>query len=71
MSAEFVKWSDVKAKARSLDPRSDAEREAGQLAARARQEAYRRDYQLLVEDRASSLTATPADWKSRGKPPAV
>ncbi|MEQ4718459.1 hypothetical protein [Nonomuraea sp. B19D2] len=46
MSAEFVKWSEVKAKARKLDPRSDAEREAGQEAARARREAYQHGYQL-------------------------
>ncbi|MBT2228197.1 helix-turn-helix transcriptional regulator [Nonomuraea sp. NEAU-A123] len=56
MSAEFVKWSDVKAKARALDPRSDAEREADQLAARARREAYQRGYQLSEMRKAVGVT---------------
>ena len=56
MSAEFVKWSDVKAKARALDPRSDAEREASQLAARARREAYQRGYQLSEMRKAVGVT---------------
>ncbi|WP_433516282.1 helix-turn-helix domain-containing protein [Nonomuraea sp. CA-143628] len=56
MSAEFAKWSDVKAKARSLDPRSDAEREAGQLAAQVRREAYQRGYQLSEMRKAVGVT---------------
>ena len=39
MSTEYVTWTDVKAKARELDPRTDAERAAGQAAARERREA--------------------------------
>jgi hypothetical protein len=39
MSTKYVKWTDVKAKARELDPRTDTERAAGQAAARERREA--------------------------------
>src|SRR5437868_2644628 len=46
MGAELVKWSEVKAKARELDPRSEAEREAGAAVARQRREAYVRGHQL-------------------------
>lgn len=46
MNAQFNKWSEVKAKAREIDPRSDAERERGQAVARARREAYQRGHQL-------------------------
>jgi DNA-binding XRE family transcriptional regulator len=56
MSAEFVKWSDVKAKARALDPRSDDEREASELAARTRREAYQRGYQLSEMRKAVGIT---------------
>ncbi|MFE3447682.1 helix-turn-helix domain-containing protein [Nonomuraea sp. NPDC059194] len=56
MSAEFVKWSEVKAKARELDPRSDAEREVAQAASRARLEAYQRGYQLSEMRKAVGVT---------------
>ncbi|MFI7642079.1 helix-turn-helix domain-containing protein [Nonomuraea sp. NPDC049400] len=56
MSAEFAKWSEVKAKARKLDSRSDAEREAGQEAARARREAYQRGYQLSEMRKSMGVT---------------
>lgn len=46
MSTGYVKWSEVKAKARAVDPRSDAEIAAGQAAARERRKAYVRGYQL-------------------------
>ncbi|MGP3960486.1 helix-turn-helix domain-containing protein [Nonomuraea sp. 3N208] len=56
MSAEFVKWSEVKAKARELDPRSDTDREAGREAARARREAYQRGYQLSEMRKSMGVT---------------
>jgi hypothetical protein len=46
MSAGYSTWADVKAKAAALDPRSEAERAAGEAAARERREAYVRGYQL-------------------------
>ncbi len=56
MSAEFSAWSEVKAKARELDPRSDEERQAGLAAARARREAYQRGYQLSEMRKAMGVT---------------
>lgn len=58
MSAEYVKWSDVKAKARALDPRTDEERAAGQAVARERREAYVRGYQMAEMRKAAGLTQT-------------
>lgn len=46
MNIEYAKWSDAKAKARALDPRSDTERAAAQAATRERREAYVRGRQL-------------------------
>ncbi|WP_433500548.1 helix-turn-helix domain-containing protein [Sphaerimonospora sp. CA-214678] len=56
MSSGYSKWTDVKAKARALDPRSDAEREAGQEAARQRREAYVRGHQLAEMRKAAGAT---------------
>jgi DNA-binding XRE family transcriptional regulator len=56
MSAAFVKWSEVKVKARALDPRSDTEREAAKAAARAHLEAYQRGYQLSEMRKAVGVT---------------
>lgn len=46
MSSDYTKWSDVKAKGRVADPRTDEERAAGKAAARERREAYVRGHQL-------------------------
>jgi DNA-binding XRE family transcriptional regulator len=56
MSIEYAKWSDVKAKARALDPRTEAEREAGATKARERREAYVRGHQLAEMRKAAGLT---------------
>lgn len=56
MSTEYVKWSDVKAKARELDPRTDAQREEGAAIARERREAYVRGHQLAEMRKAAGLT---------------
>lgn len=56
MSDGYSKWADVKARGRALDPRSDAEREAGQEAARQRREAYVRGYQLAEMRKAAGVT---------------
>jgi len=56
MSTEYVKWTDVKAKARALDPRTDAERAAGEASARERREAYVRGHQLAEMRKAAGVT---------------
>ncbi|MDR8412310.1 helix-turn-helix domain-containing protein [Nonomuraea sp. 3-1Str] len=56
MSAEFVKWGEVKAKARELDPRGDVEREAGLNAARGRLEAYELGHRLSEMRRSMGVT---------------
>ncbi|MEU7983941.1 helix-turn-helix transcriptional regulator [Streptosporangium canum] len=56
MSGGYSKWTDVKAKARALDPRSDAEQVVGQEAARQRREAYVRGYQLAEMRKAAGIT---------------
>lgn len=56
MSPEYVKWSDVKAKARALDRRTDAEREAAAATVRERREAYVRGHQLAEMRKAAGLT---------------
>ncbi len=58
MSTKYVKWTDVKAKARELDPRTDAERAAGQAAARERREAFVRGHQLAEIRKAAGVTQT-------------
>jgi DNA-binding XRE family transcriptional regulator len=42
----YAKWSDVKAKSRTADPRAAEEQAAGKAAARERREAYVRGHQL-------------------------
>ncbi|WP_026924099.1 helix-turn-helix domain-containing protein [Glycomyces arizonensis] len=54
--AKYSTWEEVKAQIRAVDPRSDAEREAGREAARARHEAYVRGYQLSEMRKAAQLT---------------
>lgn len=56
MSTEHVTWTEVKAKARDLDRRTDAERAAGKAAARERREAYVRGHQLAEMRNAAGLT---------------
>jgi DNA-binding XRE family transcriptional regulator len=56
MNIEYAKWSDVKAKARALDPRTETEREAGAAKARERREAYVRGHQLAEMRKAAGLT---------------
>jgi DNA-binding XRE family transcriptional regulator len=56
MSTEYVKWSDVKAKARALDHRTDVEREVAAATARERREAYVRGHQLAEMRKAAGLT---------------
>ncbi len=56
MSATFSSWNEVKAKAAAADPRSPAEREAGQAAAAERQEAYIRGHQLAEMRKSAGLS---------------
>lgn len=56
MSTEYVKWSDVKTKARALDPRTDIERDVAAATARERREAYVRGHQLAEMRKAAGLT---------------
>lgn len=56
MGTGYSKWSEVKAKAAALDPRSDAERAAGQAAAREQREAYVRGFQLAEIRKAAGVT---------------
>ncbi|HEY6794923.1 MAG TPA: helix-turn-helix domain-containing protein [Kineosporiaceae bacterium] len=56
MSDEYTSWHDVKARAAAVDPRSEAEREAGRTAAAERREAYVRGYQLAEIRKAAGLT---------------
>jgi predicted XRE-type DNA-binding protein len=56
VTAKFSSWSDVKAKAEAVDPRTPAEREAGQAAATERREAYVRGHQLAEMRKTAGLT---------------
>ncbi|WP_067179553.1 helix-turn-helix domain-containing protein [Microtetraspora niveoalba] len=56
MSGGYSKWSDVRARARALDSRPDAERAAGRQAARQRREAYVRGHQLAEMRKAVGVT---------------
>jgi predicted XRE-type DNA-binding protein len=56
MSATFSSWSEVKAKAAAVDPRSAAERQTGQAAAAERQEAYVRGHQLAEMRKTAGLS---------------
>ena len=55
MSTEYTSWSEVKDKARQADPRLDGEREAGQVQAVERREAYIRGHQLAEMRKAAGL----------------
>ncbi len=46
MSDSYSKWSDVKARRRAADSRTDDEQAAGYAAARERRESYVRGHQL-------------------------
>jgi DNA-binding XRE family transcriptional regulator len=54
--SDYVKWKDVKAKGRAVDPRSDAERAESKRAARERLDAYARGHQLAEMRKAAGLT---------------
>ncbi|MFC5745211.1 helix-turn-helix domain-containing protein [Actinomadura rugatobispora] len=56
MGTGYGTWSGVKAKAAALGPRSDAERAAGETAARERREAYVRGFQLAEIRKAAGVT---------------
>ena len=56
MSEKYTSWRDVKAKAATVDPRSDTDRQAGQAEAAERREAYVRGYQLAEIRKAAGLT---------------
>jgi DNA-binding XRE family transcriptional regulator len=56
MNDIYSKWSDVRAKGRTLDPRSLAEQAAGKAVARERQEAYIRGQQLAEMRQAAEIT---------------
>jgi DNA-binding XRE family transcriptional regulator len=58
MGAKYVRWEDTKAKARDLDPRSDADHEAALAGAGVRQEAYIRGHQLAEMRKAAGMTQT-------------
>ena len=51
-----AKWSDVKAKGRAVDPRSDPERAASKRMARERVEASVRGHQLAEMRKAAGMT---------------
>lgn len=56
MNAPFSSWAQVKAKAATTDPRTTAEREAGQAAAVEHREAYVRGHQLAEMRKAAGRT---------------
>ena len=56
MSASYNSWENVKAKAAAVDPRTLAERDAGQAAAVERREAFVRGHQLAEIRKATGLT---------------
>ncbi|HEX3778316.1 MAG TPA: helix-turn-helix transcriptional regulator [Pseudonocardiaceae bacterium] len=58
MSTEYVKWADVKATRREVDPRSEVERALGEEVARERHEAYLRGHQLAEMRKTTGVTQT-------------
>ncbi|GAA0968533.1 helix-turn-helix transcriptional regulator [Actinocorallia libanotica] len=56
MNARYSKWSDVKAKGASLDPRTEEEQASGATAARERREAHVRGFQPAEIRQAADLT---------------
>lgn len=53
---DYVKWEQVKAKGRAVDPRSDAERAESKQAARERLDSYVRGHQLAEMRKAAGVT---------------
>jgi DNA-binding XRE family transcriptional regulator len=58
MSGSYSKWSDVKAKASEIDPRTSEARAADKAAAREHREAYVRGHQLAEMRAAAGVTQT-------------
>ncbi|WP_063064141.1 helix-turn-helix domain-containing protein [Nocardia violaceofusca] len=58
MSSKFSTWSEVKAKARRADSRTEPERAAARDRARERHEAYLRGHQLAEIRKSIGLTQT-------------
>lgn len=56
MTIEYSAWSDVKAKGRKLDPRTETQRAEGAAVARERREAYVRGHQLAEMRKAAGRT---------------
>lgn len=56
MNTEYISWSEVKDRARQTDLRIDDEREAGQVLAVERRQAYIRGHQLAEMRKAADLT---------------
>jgi DNA-binding XRE family transcriptional regulator len=54
--SDYANWKDVKAKARTVDPRTASEQTAGKMAARERREAYVRGHQLAEMRKAAGVT---------------
>lgn len=58
MTAKLTKWSEVKAKARSADSRTETERATAREHARERHDAYLRGHQLAEIRKSIGLTQT-------------
>jgi hypothetical protein len=56
MSDSYPKWSNVKARGRSADPRTHSEQAARKAAARERREAYLRGHQLAEMRTTTGMT---------------
>jgi len=56
MSDSYSKWSDVKARGRAADPRTDSEQAVGKAAARERREAYVCGHQLAEMRTTAGMT---------------
>ncbi len=56
MSSGYVKWSDVRANGREVDPRTAGDQAAGKTVARERREAYVRGHQLAEMRAAVGVT---------------
>ncbi len=56
MSDSYSRWSDVRARGRAADPRTDSEQAARKAAARERREAYVRGHQLAEMRTTAGMT---------------
>jgi DNA-binding XRE family transcriptional regulator len=56
MSDSYSKWSDVKARGRAADPRTDSEQAVGKAVARERRETYVRGHQLAEMRTTAGMT---------------